>query len=218
MPKVSAPLLSFGASGQIGNAQVYSSWKGIPYARRYVIPSNPKTTKQESNRALWRLINAAWLYAPAQIKQAFEAYAVGKQLTARNKFFSDNQKLFGVYPKADSLVGFVVSPGNGGGLPPTGLEVEAGNGQLTASVVLPEVPEGWTLVKSVAVAIADQSPEAEFSGKWFVATNAVAPASVVIPGLESATDYVVGFFLEWLKPDGKTAYSVSLSSSGTTTA
>ena len=50
MAKLKAPLLSFGASGAIAKAIVYFPWKGLNVAREYVIPSNPKTTPQTTQR------------------------------------------------------------------------------------------------------------------------------------------------------------------------
>ena len=50
MAKLKAPLLSFGASGAIAKAVVYFPWKGLNVAREYVIPSNPKTTLQTTQR------------------------------------------------------------------------------------------------------------------------------------------------------------------------
>ena len=50
MAKLKAPLLSFGASGAIAKAVVYFPWKGLNVAREYVIPSNPKTTPQTTQR------------------------------------------------------------------------------------------------------------------------------------------------------------------------
>jgi len=217
MPKTTAPLLSFGAAGQIGNSMVFSKWKGISYVRRYVIPANPKTIKQTANRSVFKLINAAYLYAPAAIKAAFDAYAIGKPLTGRNKFFQDNQKLLGVDPKPAGIDGLVMSPGSGGGLPPTNLVLTPGALKITADVDLPEVPSGWSLTSAVAAAVKQQAPTDEFSGKWFVVTKAVAMDTVEITGLEAGTEYVVGFFLKWTKPDGSEAYSVSLSATGSTT-
>ena len=52
MAKVSAPLLSFGASGAIAKVQVYFPWKGINAVRKYVIPSNPKSDAQMDQRDL----------------------------------------------------------------------------------------------------------------------------------------------------------------------
>ena len=50
MAKLKAPLLSLGASGQLGKAIVFFTWKGLNVAREYVIPSNPKTSGQTTQR------------------------------------------------------------------------------------------------------------------------------------------------------------------------
>ncbi|MBA7589152.1 hypothetical protein ES708_31228 [subsurface metagenome] len=50
MAKLKAPLLSFGASGAIAKAIVYFPWKGLNCAREYVIPANPRTDPQTTQR------------------------------------------------------------------------------------------------------------------------------------------------------------------------
>lgn len=50
MAKLKAPLLSLGASGAIGKAIVFFPWKGLNVAREYVIPANPNTTPQQTQR------------------------------------------------------------------------------------------------------------------------------------------------------------------------
>lgn len=50
MAKLKGPLFSLGASGAIGEALVYFPWKGLNVAREYVIPSNPKTAPQTTQR------------------------------------------------------------------------------------------------------------------------------------------------------------------------
>lgn len=217
MPKLTAPLLSMGAKGQIGKTMVMSTWKGVPYARQYVTPANPRTTKQVANRGIWAFLNAAYLYAPTQVKAAFDAFAVGKPLTGRNKFFQDNQALLAVQPTPTEITNFIFSPGNGGGLPPVGLTVTPASGKLTLTTTVPIVPAGWTLDTAIGVAIEQADPSDAFNGKWFVGTDDSAPYSVEITGLTDATEYVVGLFLKWIKPDGKVAYSVSLMGTGTPT-
>lgn len=59
MAKLKAPLLSLGASGQLGKAIVYFGWKGLDLAREYVIPANPKTTAQTTQRGYMTLAVAA---------------------------------------------------------------------------------------------------------------------------------------------------------------
>lgn len=215
MPKTTAPLLSFGASGQIAKSMVFSTWKGVPYARRYAVPANPRTTKQVANRNIWQMLNNAYLFAPALVRAPFDAFAVGKALTGRNKFFSDNQKLFAVQPTPTELDGFVMSPGSGGGLPASNLVVTPSSGTLTLTATIPDEPSGWTITQAVGAALLQQAPDAEFSGKWFTGFDASDPYSVAITGLANGEDYVVGFWLEWERPDGKTAYSISLSGTGT---
>ena len=50
MAKLKGPLFSLGASQKLGDALVYFAWKGLNVVREYVIPSNPKTTLQTTQR------------------------------------------------------------------------------------------------------------------------------------------------------------------------
>ena len=50
MAKVTAPLMSFGARGKLADSLVYFPWKGINAVRQYVIPTNPKTALQITQR------------------------------------------------------------------------------------------------------------------------------------------------------------------------
>jgi len=60
MAKLLAPLMSFGARGKLGNAIVYSVWKGISTARQLVTPKNPKSIAQKAQRALMSSVVSAW--------------------------------------------------------------------------------------------------------------------------------------------------------------
>jgi len=48
--KLKGPLFSLGASQQLGKALVFFGWKGLDVVREYVIPSNPKTSGQTTQR------------------------------------------------------------------------------------------------------------------------------------------------------------------------
>lgn len=54
MAKLKGPLFSLGASQQLGKALVYFNWKGLDCVREYVIPSNPKTDAQNTQRGYLR--------------------------------------------------------------------------------------------------------------------------------------------------------------------
>lgn len=60
MAKTQAPLFGFGASGQLGEAIVFSKWKGIDVARKYVVPANPDTSGQSTQRGYMTSAVAAW--------------------------------------------------------------------------------------------------------------------------------------------------------------
>jgi hypothetical protein len=50
MAKVNGALFSLGARGKFAKTMVYMSWKGIDDVRQYVIPANPKTAAQTTQR------------------------------------------------------------------------------------------------------------------------------------------------------------------------
>lgn len=50
MAKLNAPLFSFNASGKLADSLVYFGWKGLDCVRSYVIPANPKTSGQTTQR------------------------------------------------------------------------------------------------------------------------------------------------------------------------
>lgn len=62
MAKLKAPLMSLGASGALGKALVFFGWKGLNVVREYVVPANPKTTAQNTQRGY---LSAAvtWIHA-----------------------------------------------------------------------------------------------------------------------------------------------------------
>lgn len=50
MAKLKGPLFSLGATQQLGKALVFFGWKGLDVVREYVIPANPKTALQVTQR------------------------------------------------------------------------------------------------------------------------------------------------------------------------
>ena len=60
MVKVYGPMMSLGASGTLAKAITFSSWKGRPYVRERVIPSNPKSGAQTGRRAMFKFLSQYW--------------------------------------------------------------------------------------------------------------------------------------------------------------
>jgi hypothetical protein len=216
MSKLIAPLLSFGAGGQLAKTAVYSSWKGIPYARRYVIPANPRTTRQQVTRSMFRTLNSMWLLMPGVGKEPWLARAQGRPLTPANAFLQANIK--GVDPTTPPIdwTDFVGSAGAKGGLPPISLGVTPAATTLTAALGAPQVPEDWTIEEAQGICFLDGDPQAPFVGNIQAQVDASAPYSLVFTGLTSATDYVVSAWFKWNRPDGTFAYSTSMTDLATT--
>lgn len=60
MAKLKAPLMSFGARGKLAQALVFFPWKGIDCVREYVIPANPQSIPQQTQRGYFTNAVAYW--------------------------------------------------------------------------------------------------------------------------------------------------------------
>ena len=77
MAKLKGPLFSLGAAGKLGNALVYFGWKGLNVVREYVIPSNPRTALQTTQRG-YMTAAVAGIHAA----QAWAAHPLGEADTS----------------------------------------------------------------------------------------------------------------------------------------
>lgn len=193
MSRVTAPLLSFSASGQLAKTMVYAEWKGIPYLRRYVIPANPQSAEQTKTRNAFAWLNNVWRIAPADFLAPWNAAAAGRPVTGRNLIVQHNIPLL-----RDETVatGMVMSPGAKAGLAAT-VTITPGDDQLTFSANAPDpLPSGWSVVKLVGVAVKQQNPQSGTDYEITAVSDASDPYSVVMSGLASATAYVAaGWFV-----------------------
>jgi len=212
MPKTTAPLLSFDARGQIAKTQVYSSWKGRPYVRRYTVPANPQSAEQTITRNAFSFLQAVYKLAPPLFTAPWLAYVRGKVLTERNAFTKFNLPV--LRGEAD-LANFVFSPGALGGLPPASMAITPGAGQLSVAITAPStVPSGWTIAAAVAACIEDQDPDTGVLTTITAGEDTTATYTVVLTGL-NATLYRVGAWLRWTRSDGQIAYSPAIVDSDT---
>lgn len=214
MPKVTAPLLSFGASGQLANTMVFSSWKGRPYTRRYVIPSNPNSSGQQLTRNTFTWVNGFWKNAPALARLPWTAYATGRPLTDRNAFVGLNTAA--LRSEVD-LAEMIFSPGARGGVAPAAVSAAVGDTQTVVTMTAPSLPTGWTISRGIAIAVPDQDPQTEADFSIFAAEDATDPYAPTITGLTNGTLYQVGAFFEFNRPDGSLAYGTALKDTVTPT-
>lgn len=214
MARTIAPLLSFGAGGQIGKTQVYSKWRGIGYARRYVVPANPRTAEQQLTRGAFAQLREMWKVAPPEQKAPWDAFAQGRPFLGFNKYIGENIRVLRGMANMDNFIG---SPGAKGGLPPTIFTVaaNANAGELDVTFGIPDAPTGWTINSIVAVGFTNQAPDEFFTGPYVADSEAAPATNLTLTGLASAVEAVVSGWLVWNKPDGTLAYSVGATEQAT---
>lgn len=215
MAKLHGPLLSFGAQGQIGKTLVTSSWRGIKYARQYVIPANPRTVAQQTNRARFAFLREMYKLAPGPVRDPWLAFSKGRPFTDFNKFVGENNRLL---VGQSTLTDALMSPGALGGLPPQAVSADptASPGELDVEVLAPlQLPDGWTVDHIGAAACTQQDPTTLFATP-FVADTAVPPTdTITLTGLPEGVLCVAWGWVVYERPDGRLAYSVSLSDTAT---
>lgn len=208
MAKSTAPLLGFGASGQIGKSQVYSTWRGVKYARQHVIPANPRTDSQMATRNLFAVLSNMWKAAPAILISTWNAQAKGNKYTGRNHFMGRNTKALLGQSSFDALIG---SPGNGGGLPLA--TISAANDdtdpQLVITFTAPALLVGWTATAINAIAVGQLADLTTYVGPMVSATGDPAGGTLEVDGLPHAQANVVSAWMTYTTPAGKTVYGPS---------
>ncbi len=92
MVKLAGPAMSLDASGTIGGILTFSKWKGRPYVRTRVIPSNPKSAPQLAVRAVMKFLAQAWSTLATPNKLSWDLAAEANKISAFNAFTSANQR------------------------------------------------------------------------------------------------------------------------------
>ena len=90
MVKVLAPALSLEASGSLGGALVFSTWKGRPYVRTLVKPSNPNTPMQNGIRQMMKFLGQQWDAIKAAYESSWQDLADNKNISPFNAYVGTN--------------------------------------------------------------------------------------------------------------------------------
>lgn len=196
MARLIAPLLSLGASGQIGNAVVFASWKGISYARRYVIPENPNTVAQQEVRGVFSTLSEMWKRMPALARRPFDLAIRGVALTSRNKHVQVNVAALQGDANMNDLV---MSVSGGSAIPPASMTPSDGGGQsINVLLTAPTLPTGYTISSMVAVACLDGDPSPVYIVTTFAGYDETAPYSIDL-AVGLAGTYQVGGFVMYIR-------------------
>lgn len=214
MAKVTAPLLSIGASGTIGDTITFARWKGVAYGRQRVVPANPKTAAQTSTRNTFRTGTEAWRDMPGGITEVWNAFAEGRALAGRNAFIGFFTRLLrGEITLAD----MVASPSARSGQTVTsiGASTGAASGEIDITYELPPTPDGWTMDSVRLFAAREQDPTDPWTNDTHLADDEIMSGSDTLTGLTPTENYRVFAFIVWTRPDGRKAYGASRSAEAT---
>jgi len=140
MVKVNGPAFSLSASGKLGGAIVFASWKGRPYARQLVVPSNPKSAMQTSMRAMMKFLAQVWTSLSVAEKADWEIRAAQTSISPFNAFVAYNQ-----YRWRSFLMPSQDDPATLAGTPSTisGWGATAGIRQITLDWTVGTIADGW---------------------------------------------------------------------------
>lgn len=207
MARTTAPLFGFEAQGAVGKAVVYGRWRGIKYARRYVIPANPQTTAQTTTRTTFATLREMWKIMPAIGRAPWDAFAAGRPFLGLNAFIGENMLVVRGDANFNDFLG---SPGARGGLAPANVVIAqgSGSGEVDVTVTNPTLPSGWSFEAAQAVAFPNQDPAVIFGGPLVAAEENTANTLFTLTGLGSAVACQVAAWIKYTKPNGEIAYSV----------
>ena len=212
MAKVTGPLLSFGASGQIAQTQVYATWRGIQYVRRHVVPANPQSTGQTQTRSTFSFLSAIYKQFSADAQAPWKAFATGQKFTDRNAFVHSNLPNLRT---ATDLTTFIASPSTGGAPSFSGFLASGGVGTVTISADDPVLPTGWSASKFIALALPNTDPHTATAFVSYIDTVAATPFTVALT-VPAAAYECFGFY-ELLNAGGTKVYSASQAGTATAT-
>ena len=170
---------------------------------------------QTLTRNTFKNLNDLYKFAYAGVITTFAAYASGKPLTPRNAFIQAN--LSNLREQAD-LANLQLSRGALGGFAPTSVTLTPGDGEIAVAFGIPDLPTGWTVAAAWAAAVLEQDPQTGTDWTMVGGTNAVDPYGVTLSGLTNGSEYRVCGWLSFVRPDGQTAYGVSINDSDTPSA
>lgn len=213
MAVVRGPFLALSARGQVAKSLVSANWRGVPYVRQYVVPSNPRTTAQTTTRNTFSSLDDQFKRMLANAQAPWTASAVGKPFTARNRFIQINLP---VLRGEVDMANYSGSPGVAGGLPGLNAAAAGGvaSGEIDADIDIGDGPIDWEQPTVIFTALPNRDPTDLMTG--FVVEAAVAGAGIgwtppvniahTFTGLTAGAEYVVSIIVQWTRADGTTAY------------
>lgn len=138
--------MSLDASGSVAGTLTFAKWKGRPYVRQLVTPSNPKSVAQYYNRAMMAFLSQAWANLTPLKQATWDALAKQLAISPFNAFTSLNRKRWtqGLGPGQADPIG-----GTGTQATQTENTPVGGVRQMTGNVSVGTVNNGWGVIITI---------------------------------------------------------------------
>lgn len=215
MALVSSPLLSMGASGQIGKSLVFGSWKGRKTVRSYTIPGNPKSAGQVETRTTFQWVHDAYKQLGIDAQKAWTLKAAQMKITGPNAFMSINLPLLKTSTDAHEIQ-FICEVN--GGVAAAAPALTPGTAQIAATLTAPALPTGWSITKAVFCALKETDPHGEDETMGLLTmTKTSTPWTVTFTGLTTGSVYIVGGSFWFARSPTVDAFGVSSNATATPT-
>jgi len=137
-------MMSLGASGSIGNAITFSTWKGRPYARELVVPANPKSGLQTGFRSMFRFLSQQWINQSAADQATWDDLADQIVASPFNAFMRHNQRRWRNY-KTPTQAYPALEAGTVATLSPS-FDADTGVGSVLLSWTISVLADNWGII------------------------------------------------------------------------
>lgn len=208
MARVTAPLLSLAASGQIGHTVTYQVRKGRRLARAYRVSPDPRTASQAQKRDAMAWLQLLWLNSAAIYQDAFIEIASRRNLPARQVMLGYNLSALN---SAAEISDLVFCPPQVYGIAPALSTATPGVGNITFALTTPPLPPSWSINGARWVILRQQPPAPPFVKPYRQLSDSTFPYTVTQAGLGSGLTYVCGAWFRFLTPSGKFRNGPSIS-------
>lgn len=188
MARVKGPLFSMSASGALGGAIVFGSWKGRPVVRELVIPANPKTAPQLSRRAMLKFLSQSWALIVAADKASWNSRAQSQAISPFNAYCQYNLDKWtqGLWPTTNTVPLTDVTATLGA------QTLTGGVGQITISQAISTIGSMWGMAQLLSASTITTFDTTKVRVITQILGGA-SPFTSVITGLTPGTWWVRGY-------------------------
>jgi len=203
MARLTGPLASFGAVGQIGHTIALQRRNGRNIARAYQVSPDPRTPSQVEMREVMRWLTQAFRLQGLTVRTFWNTAAAGKPYTGANLFVRENIARM----KSDTDLANLVLFNNLNHLwPPATFAFTPLSNGFRAEATPPALPPGSSIQTFRANWLHNKDPHLPYDNFTNSTNDNSAPYLINVGGLGHGTAVYVSCGFAFLLPSGSVLY------------